>query len=309
MKHKKLIGNGLLLFTAMIWGTAFAAQRIGTESLEPATFTAARMLLSAVMVGLLSALPGFRSANSPASKGDTELKQYRKSTVTGGVLCGLFLCIATLLQQAGLTYTTSGKAGFITAMYMLIVPIISLLIFRRKYSWLVWLSVLLGVIGMYFLCITESFSLSNGDGLVFLCAVVFSCHILCCDHFVKTGNPIRMSAIQFVTATLVSAVVAAFTETPTPEKLLSALIPIAYCGIVSGGIGYTLQMVAQKLSEPTTASLLMSMESVFSVIAGVILLNEHMSIREAAGCLIMLAAIILVQIPLPSGKDNREVIQ
>lgn len=305
MKHKKLIGNGLLLFTAMIWGTAFAAQRIGTESIEPATFTSARMLLSAVMVGLISALPGFRSANIVETKNDTEIRLCRKSTVTGGILCGFFLCIASLLQQTGLAYTTSGKAGFITAMYMLLVPIISLLIFRKRYSWLVWLSVLLGMTGMYFLCITKSFSLSHGDALVFLCAVFFSCHILCCDHFVKTASPIRMSAIQFATATLISALVAAFTETPTPEKILSALIPIAYCGIVSGGIGYTLQMVAQKMTEPTTASLLMSMESVFSVIAGVILLNERMTVREAAGCLIMLAAIILVQIPLPSENKQK----
>lgn len=304
MKHKKLIGNGLLLFTAMIWGTAFAAQRIGTASIEPATFTAARMLLSAVMVGLISVLPGSRSAETPAQKSDSEIRLSRKSTVTGGVLCGLCLCIASLLQQAGLAYTTSGKAGFITAMYMLLVPIISLIVFRKKYPWLVWLSVLLGMIGMYFLSITESFSLAYGDTLVFLCAVFFSCHILCCDHFVKNANPVRMSAIQFATATVVSAVIAAFTETPTPEKVMSAIIPIAYCGIVSGGIGYTLQMVAQKMTEPTTASLLMSMESVFSVIAGVILLNERMSVREAAGCLIMLAAIILVQIPLPAEKKQ-----
>ena len=152
---------------------------------------------------------------------------------------------------------------------------------------------------MYFLCITEEFRLSHGDTLICLCALFFTFHILCCDHFAPRGDPIRISAIQFATATVISAVAAAVFETPTPEKIASALVPILYCGLVSGGIGYTLQIVAQKYTDPTIASLLMSMESVFAMIAGTVLLGEQMTARELTGCLIMFVAIVLVQIPLP----------
>ena len=190
-------------------------------------------------------------------------------------------------------------AGFITAMYILLVPITGSLLFRKRNTWLVWLAVLFGVAGMYFLCITEEFRLSHGDTLICLCALFFTFHILCCDHFAPRGDPIRISAIQFATATVISAVAAAVFETPIPEKIASSLVPILYCGLVSGGIGYTLQIVAQKYTDPTIASLLMSMESVFAMIAGTVLLGEQMTARELTGCLIMFVAIVLVQIPLP----------
>ena len=187
-------------------------------------------------------------------------------------------------------------------MYMRIVPVIGFVFLKRKNTRLVWFAVLLGVVGMYFLCITDKLSLSRGDALVCLCAFVFSFHILFCDYYVKLADPIGMSAVQFVTATVISVIAAFIFESPSAEKLISALVPIIYCGIVSGGIGYTLQIVAQKFTDPTIASLLMSMESVFAVIAGALILSERMSARESAGCVIMLAAVILVQ--LPGGKKN-----
>ena len=307
MKSKKMIGNGLLLLTAVIWGTAFVFQRVGMESIEPITFTAARMGLSAVAVGLVALLKRRKEQKLPAKRTVEEQKQYNQSTLIGGICCGCFLALGSIFQQIGLVYTSAGKAGFITAMYILIVPLIGLIFFRKKITWLVWLAVLLGIAGMYFLCISVDFRLSHGDTLICICAVFFSCHILCCDHFVQRGDPICISAIQFVTVTVISTVAAFIFETPSIEKLTSAILPIIYCGIVSGGIGYTLQIVAQKYTEPTIASLLMSMESVFAVIAGVILLHEHMSIRELSGCIIMFAAIILVQIPLPSKKPSKKV--
>ena len=161
---------------------------------------------------------------------------------------------------------------------------------------------MIGVIGMYLLCIKDGFSLTYGDSLVCICALLFSGHILCCDHFVQLGNPIQISAIQFLTTAVISSIIAWIVEAPSPEKILSAAIPILYCGIVSGGIGYTLQMVAQKYTDPTIASLLMSLESVFAVIAGAILLGERMTSRELAGCIVMFAAIVLVQIPLPERR-------
>ncbi|MBR4777045.1 MAG: DMT family transporter [Lachnospiraceae bacterium] len=297
MKNRKILGNGLLLLTALVWGTAFVFQRVGMEKIEPITFSAARMALAAVMVGAVAYLTRRKKKYSAG-----EQKEYNKNTVIGGVVCGSLLAIASILQQAGLVYTTAGKAGFITAMYMLMVPIFAYIIFKKKSSWWVWLAVLLGVVGMYFLCITDGFTLSNGDALVALCAVVFTFHILSCDHFTRKGDSITISAIQFATATVISTVIAFIAETPTWEGIVSALVPIMYCGIVSGGIGYTLQMVAQKYTEPGIASLLLSMESVFALIAGVILLNESMSTRELLGCIIMFVAIILVQIPKRGNK-------
>lgn len=299
-KKNKLLGNGLLLFTALIWGTAFVFQRVGMESIEPITFNAARMALAALATGLVALLTRRKEQNSPVE----ERKQYRKNTITGGICCGCFLSLASILQQMGLVYTTAGKAGFITAMYILLVPILAFVFFKKKNTWLVWLSVLLGVAGMYFLCISGEFRLSYGDALICGCALFFSCHILCCDYFVRRGHPIWISAIQFATATVVSSVATMLAEEPSVEKLVSAAIPILYCGVVSGGIGYTLQIVAQKYTDPTIASLLMSMESVFAVIAGVLLLQERMSVRELSGCVIMLVAIVLVQLPLPKGRRS-----
>ena len=158
---------------------------------------------------------------------------------------------------------------------------------------------LTGVAGMYLLCMTEGFSLTKGDGLVFICAVLFTGHILCCDYFVRFCNPVELSAVQFFTASLVATAAAFLAETPTWEKVAAAAVPILYCGFVSGGIGYTLQIVAQKFTDPTVASLLLSMEAVFAVLGGALLLNERMSGRELAGCAVMFIAILMVQFPLP----------
>ena len=297
MRNRRLLGNGLLLLTALIWGTAFVFQRIGMESIEPITFNAARMALAAIAVGLVAFLLWKREKGTGLAVPEAQKKKYNKNTILGGIFCGVFLAVASILQQMGLVYTTAGKAGFITAMYMLLVPILGFVLFKKKYNWLVWIAVILGVTGMYYLCITEEFSLSNGDILIGISALFFSGHILCCDFFVQRGNPIRISAIQFATVTVISAVAAVILEEPGIEKITSAFIPIIYCGIVSGGIGYTLQIIAQKYTEPAIASLLMSMESVFALLAGVLLLNEHLTVRELIGCIIMFTAIILVQLP------------
>ena len=319
MNNKKMLGNLLLLLTAMIWGTAFVFQRVGMDSIEPITFNAARMALAAVMVGALAfglrqrhskGVP--RQSDAGASAPGTEVNETRQAeesdlpwshTWKGGICCGLFLTAGSVFQQMGVVYTTAGKAGFITAMYMLLVPILNFLLFKKKNSWLVWLAVFLGVGGMYLLCVKEDFSLTRGDILVCICALMFSGHILCCDYFVKLASAVELAAIQFATAAVVSAVIASFTESPNWAGIAAATVPILYCGVVSGGIGYTLQIVAQKFTDPTIASLLMSLESVFAVIAGALLLGEQMSSRELLGCVVMFAATILVQIPLPG--DNR----
>ena len=287
----------MLLLTAMIWGTAFVFQRVGMDSIEPVTFNAARMALAAVMVGALAFVLR-RGKNA-----DTSAPAWSR-TWKGGICCGLFLTAGSVFQQMGVVYTTAGKAGFITAMYMLLVPILNFLLFKKKNSWLVWLAVLIGVGGMYLLCVKEDFTLTSGDTLVCICALMFSGHILCCDYFVRQASPIELAAIQFATAAVVSAGIASLTENPNWAGIMSAAVPILYCGVVSGGIGYTLQIVAQKFTDPTIASLLMSLESVFAVIAGAMLLGEQMSSREMLGCVVMFAAIILVQIPLPGERKT-----
>ena len=318
MKNKKLLGNLLLLLTAMIWGTAFVGQRVGMDSIEPITFNAARMALAAVMVsGLAFVLrkkhkDAARQAVSETTvsvvtdntfpKTDTGTAQWH-NTVKGGICCGLFLTAGSVFQQMGVVYTTAGKAGFITAMYMLLVPVINFVLFKKKNSWLVWLAVFIGIGGMYLLCVKEDFTLTRGDVLVCICALMFSGHILSCDYFVKLANPIELAAVQFTAAAVISAIIAFLIETPAWDGIVSAAIPILYCGVVSGGIGYTLQIVAQKFTDPTVASLLMSLESVFAVIAGAVLLGEQMSSRELLGCVVMFIAIILVQVPLPEREE------
>ena len=295
MNDKKMLGNLLLLLTAMIWGTAFVFQRVGMDSIEPITFNAARMALAAVMVGALAfglrqrknkdVFPdGTAGLSAPAAADNAAANENVSSptcsqTVTGGICCGLFLTAGSVFQQMGL-------------------------LFKKKNSWLVWLAVFFGVGGMYLLCVKEDFSLTLGDMLVCICALMFSGHILCCDYFVKRANPIELAAIQFTTAAVVSAGIAFCIETPHWAGILSAAVPILYCGVVSGGIGYTLQIVAQKFTDPTIASLLMSLESVFAVIAGALLLGEQMSSRELLGCVVLFAATILVQIPLPERAET-----
>lgn len=298
MRNRKLLGNVLLLVTAMIWGTSFAFQRMGAQSLEPGVFNSTRMLLAALAVTPLVFLGKGREVADRAA--------FRKNTVLGGVLCGLCLASATMLQQIGMMQTGAGKAGFITAMYMLLVPILNLILFRKRCPLIVWLAVAAGIAGMYLLCINEGFTITRGDGLICICALLFSFHIICCDRFVKNGNPVGMAAIQFYVTAFISGVFSLLTEKPTWAAITAAAIPILFCGLGSGGIGYTLQIVAQKFTDPTVASILMSLESVFAVLGGALILGERMSMREAAGCVVMFIAVIMVQIPAKDGKDVKK---
>ena len=296
MKNQKLLGNLLLTLTALIWGTAFVFQRVGMESIEPITFTSVRMALGACAAGGAGLLLGGRRGRPVADRAK------KRATLLGGVCCGLFLTAASIFQQVGIVTTTAGKAGFITALYILLVPLLRLLLFRKRSGLHVWLAIAAGVVGLYLLCMTEGFTLTRGDTLICLCALVFSGHILCCDYFSRRGDPVRIAAIQFLTVAAVSGLIALLFEQPNWEKLRAAAVPILYCGCISAGVGYTLQMVAQSRTDPTVASLLMSLEAVFAVLAGALFLDERMSRRELLGCAIMFAAIILVQLPIPSRR-------
>ena len=303
MKNKKAFGIITLLITSIIWGLAFVFQRSGMDHIEPITFNAARMSAGALFVVVICIIRDLISKKAINKDHIESKKSITKNTIIGGVGCGLFLTAASLVQQMGLVETSAGKAGFITAMYMLFVPIINLIFFKKKGSAKVWIAVIIGIIGMYLLCVKEKLEFENGDALVLLCAVLFAGHILWCDRFAPQSDAVKMSAIQFIVAGSLSWVFSFIFESPTIDQIIYATVPILYCGLVSGGIGYTLQIVGQQCIDPAPASIIMSLESVFAVLAGVLLLNESMTIQEIIGCIIMFIAIILVQ--LPSKENNK----
>ena len=297
MKKENIKGPALLLLTACIWGVAFVAQSVGMEYVGPFTFNFVRSILGGlVLIPCIFFLNRGEKSGSAEKISEEEKKAQRKTLLTGGICCGIALCLATNFQQIGIKYTTVGKAGFITACYIVIVPVIG--IFRKKKcSPMIWPSVLLAVAGLYLLCINEQFSIGYGDILVFVCAILFSVHILVVDYFSPKVDGVKMSCIQFLVCGLLSGVVMLFTEQPQLFGVLLTWKPIAYAGIMSCGVGYTLQIVGQKGMDPTVASLILSLESCISVLSGWLLLGQTLSMREGFGCAAMFAAIILAQLP------------
>jgi drug/metabolite transporter (DMT)-like permease len=290
MKNRSLGHSLLLLLAATIWGTAFVAQQVGMDYVSPFTFNAARSLIGGIfLTPIVLLLKRNRRDTSPISK---------KQTWVGGVCCGTILFAASSLQQFGISYTTVGKAGFVTALYIVMVPLASIFL-RKRPTPLVWVSVGLSLVGLYLLCMTESLSLSLGDSLVFLCAIAFTFHILVIDHFAPQADCVQMSCIQFYVCGALSLVCALVFETPDLSSLLGAWLPILYAGMLSSGVAYTLQIVGQRNLDPTVASLIMSLESVISALSGWMILHQAMTGRELLGCALMFGAIILAQIPLP----------
>ena len=299
---KKMQSNILLLLTAIIWGSAFVAQKSGMDYVEPFTFNGIRTFIGGLV--LIPVIFFMEKKNPPEEISREEKTKKNKELLIGGICCGLALFAASSLQQFGLSYTTAGKAGFITTLYVVFVPIISVLL-RKKVRPIMWLCVAMGAVGLYLLCMTDaSFRLTFGDTLVLLCAVAFAVHILTVDHFSPKMDGIKLSCIQFLTVGIVSMVCMFIFEHPDIHAILDCAVPILYAGMLSCGLGYTFQVVAQKHAEPTVASLLMSLESVFAVVFGALLLHETMSMRELSGCLIIFIAVIISQ--LPEKKPQKE---
>ena len=294
----------LLLLTAFIWGVAFVAQSVGMDYVGPLTFNGSRFIIGAIfLIPCIAFLDKLKEKeNQAAGKNITAAPQNKKVLITGGICCGIAIAAASTLQQYGIAYTTVGKAGFITALYIVIVPILGIFL-KRKPRLIIWFSVLLALVGLYFLCMTDSLSFSKGDTLVLLCAFVFSLHIMIIDHFSPMVDGVRMSCIQFAVAGVLCGIPALIFEHPTFSSLIAAWAPILYAGILSCGVAYTLQIVAQKNYDPTVASLLLSLESVFSVLAGWVILHQALSPREIFGCVLVFIAIILVQLPTPKTKE------
>lgn len=293
--------SALLLLAAIIWGVAFVAQSVGMEYVGPFTFLASRSVIGALVL-----IPYIMLRAGRTEKLKSEQTVNGKLLLKGGVCCGCLLFIASILQQIGIMYTTVGKSGFITAMYIIIVPILSIFL-KKKAGIKVWIGVVLAVVGLYFLCMTSgSIILQKGDVLIFLCAVIFSFQILAVDYFAPQVDGVKLACAQFAICGLLSGMGMFLFEMPTMEAVLEAWLPILYAGVLSTGVAYTLQIVGQRGMNPTVASLLMSMESVISVIAGWAILNQTLSGRELLGCVLMFGAIILVQLPdkmvIPVGK-------
>ena len=299
----------LLLLTAIVWGIAFVAQSVGMEYVGPFTFIASRSYIGfAVLLPVIAVLDSSRKKQIDVhqAEGQNQPELYgwnNKMLLPGGIACGVILVIASSLQQIGIGYTTVGKAGFITAMYIILVPIIHFF-FKKKSGIRIWLSVIIAVAGLYLLCMTGSFSFQYGDMMVLMCAIVFSFHILTVDYFSPKVDGVKMACIQFLVCGILASVCMFLFETPQISDVLCAWKSILYAGMMSSGVGYTLQIVGQRGMNPTVASLIMSLESVVSVIAGFLLLNQEMSRRELWGCVLMFLAIILAQLPDKSKTEE-----
>jgi drug/metabolite transporter (DMT)-like permease len=295
-KKNKTAKNFMALSAAFIWGTSFVAQSVGAESMPPAAFNTFRFIVAFAFLLIFCTIINFiREKNNIPSQANKKDSCYVKNLLLGGGLCGLCMAAAAFFQQKGLETTSPGKAGFITSLYIVIIPLAELFM-KKKPSKMFFLSIPLAVAGLYCLCVTESFSIVSGDVYILICAFCFAGQILVIDRFTEKVNGTELSCVQFFIAAILSTIIMLFTELPTAEGILECALPLLYLGIMASGVAYTLQILAQKDSDPTVISLLLSLESVFAVLAGAVFLGDNMTLREYIGCALMLFAVILAQI-------------
>lgn len=292
---KKIKGSLYLLCAALLWGIAFVAQDVGLEYIEPFTFTSVRCFLGAVVLFIICLIIEKTKKNKP----NIQIQQRKnniKNLVVGSIVCGTVMCAATNLQQIGLVYTTAGKSGFITACYIVLVPVIGLFL-KRKCPLTVWIAVMLAITGLYFLCLSDGLGeLNKGDLITLGCTVMFSLHILVIDAYITKTDAVRLACGQCLVNSILSGVLMFIFENPSFEKIFNAFIPLVYTGVCSAGIAYMFQILGQKHLSPTVASIIMSLESVISVLAAWIILKQELSGKEIIGCVIIFCAIILAQI-------------
>lgn len=303
--------SSLLLFlAAVIWGCAFVAQSVSMDYIEPFTFNCVRNIIgSAVLVPCIWLLDRWKAGSEEGQQAQKSQEEKRKAGKTlwmGGICCGIALCIASNLQQFGILYASVGKAGFLTALYIIIVPVLGIFLGRKPGKKL-WIAVVLALFGMYLLCMKAgNLAPGTGDIMLLLCAAVFSIHILIIDKYTNLVDGVRLSAIQFLVCGILSGIAMFVWETPTIAAILAAWVPVLYAGVFSSGVAYTLQVVGQKGMNPVIATLILSLESVVSALSGWILLGQILSTREIAGCIIVFIAIILAQLPEQKLLEKRE---
>ncbi len=300
MRKKQLQSNAILLLTALIWGLAFVAQSIAMDYIRPFTFNGIRSIIGGlVLLPVIAVMKKFstskRECYNPQDR-DRVKEIFHSMEVKGGILCGLVLFVTSNLQQFGIMYSSPGKAGFITALYILIVPIIGLFL-GKKVMVRIWGCVGVALVGVFLLCVTEQLTIEKGDILLILCAIGCSVHILVVDYFSPKANGPIMSCIQFFVCGVLSLIGMGIFEQPVLSDVLKAWQPILYAGVLSSGVAYTLQIICQKNTSPIVASLLMSMESVFAYLGSVVILGQNLSTREAIGSVLVFGAIIIAQLP------------
>lgn len=294
-KHS-LRGIFMLTLCAFIWGTAFIAQSVGGDYAEPLTFNCVRSVLATLFLFACCLLFDKMAGKRFTILGSDD-PVYKDRLVKGGITCGIFLSLASFFQQLGIMYTTVGKSGFITALYIVLVPVLSYIFYRHAISRLQTISVAIAAAGMYFICINEGFSINKGDLYTLICAFCFAAQIICVENIVKNLDGVRLSLVQFATCTVVNGVLMFIFETPSLTSVLQGWAPIAYAGIMSSGVAYTLQIVGQKHISSVLACMIMSLESAFALLSGWIILGQAMSPREIFGCCLVFAAILLAQLP------------
>lgn len=305
--NSKTVRNSLLLFlAALIWGMAFVSQSKGMEYMGPLTFNGVRSLIGALTLVIYISFT--------CARGSRDLKKVNwKETIKAGLWCGVILTTASTFQQFGIAYTTVGKAGFITTLYIIFVPIAGIF-FKKKVGPMVWVAACLAAAGMYLLCMTESFSLSGGDTMVFLCALFFTAHIMVIDHYAQQVDGVIVSCIQFAMAGVICTIAAFVFEQPTVASLGDGMAALLYAGVMSCGVAYTLQIVGQKGVNPTVAALILSLESVVATVAGVLAFriglltaDQTMTGRQVVGCVLVFAGVVLVQLPWEKwiGKNEK----
>ena len=296
-RTKSLAASFLLMIAAFIWGTAFVAQSKGLEQMGNFTFLCLRSCLAVVFLTPVSFFI-FKKNRKQIGEGEHgENKKFiSKRLVVGGLLCGAAVCAASATQQYGIMLSGVGKSGFLTTLYILMVPILGLL-FKRKVKPVLWLCIVIATCGMYFLCVTEAGSINIGDLFLIACAFLFSVQIMIVDHYVQTVDGVRLSLVQFFVVAVISAVCMFLFEEVDSVAIGNAWFSIFYAGVLSSGIAFTLQIVAQKNLNPTVASLIMSLESVFAALAGAVF-GERLSSNEILGCVLVFVAIILAQLPV-----------
>lgn len=294
---KKLKSNIMLLLTAFIWGSSFIAQSKGADLLGPFTFNAVRYFFA--VISLMPVILYMKRKENAKSKGElcTKESDDKKALILGGTVLGIVLFISTSLQQYAMAFTTAAKAGFITTLYVVLVPIVGIF-FKKRVRPLIWFCAVLAVVGLYLLSIKPgTFTITKGDFLVLLCALGFTGHILLIDYFSPKTDGAMLSWVQFVVVTIISAIGMIIFEEFILSDIISALGAILYAGVMSSSVGYTFQIIAQKDADPTVTSLILSLESVFAALCGALMLGELLNMREIVGCIVMFVAIVLSQLP------------
>ena len=294
--------NILLFITAIIWGFAFVAQRAGMEFVGPYTFNAIRFALGALSLIPLMIL--IKKSKFDDKRNETFKNNY---FIYGGIVAGIILFLGSTFQQTGVVYTTAGKAGFITGLYVIFVPLFGIFL-KNKTSAVTWIGAIIAVSGLYLLSVTESFSMSLGDLLVLVSGFFWAIHVLLIGKISPKTDPIKLAFLQFIICSLLSLIAALISETSTINNIYDASIPILYAGIGSVGIAYTLQIVAQREANPANAAIIMSLEAVFAVLGGWLVLNETIPVRGLIGCALMLTGMIVSQLYLLTKNKTKILI-